>query len=97
MIEDTLATDTVQLAQGAVALDFKRMRFGTDILDQAYTWLWSGAGIVELLRLGVVTLGEAASVIRTRAIKIGIKSPARRPAEAARHRVWREERERLSA
>jgi hypothetical protein len=37
MIEHTLATDTLQLAQGAVALDFRRMRFGTDILDQACT------------------------------------------------------------
>ena len=97
MIEDTLATDTIQLARGAIDLDFKRGRYGADILDQACRWLWSGVGIVELLRLGAVTLGEAASVIRARAIKIGIESPARRPAEAARHRAWREERERLSA
>jgi hypothetical protein len=97
MIEETLATDTDQLARGAVALDFKRMRFGTDILDQACTWLWSGVGIIELLRLGVVTLGEAASAIRARAIKIGIESPARRPAEAARRAIWREERIRMSA
>ena len=88
----TLATDTLLLARGAVELDFKRTRFGTDILDQACTWLWSGDGLFELLRTGEVTLTEAATVIRRRAIQIGIESPARRPAEAARARLWREER-----
>jgi hypothetical protein len=61
------------------------------VLDQATTWLWSGAGLFELLRLGAVTLTEAASVIRRRAIQIGIESPARPPAETARRAIWREE------
>lgn len=92
MIEHVLATDTLQLARGGVDLDFQRMRFGVDVLDNAVTWLWSGAGLFELLRLGAVTLTEAASVIRHRAIEIGIESPTRRPAEAARRAIWREER-----
>jgi len=91
MVEHTITTDTIRLATGAVRVAFELNKRGVEILDLACTWLSSGAGLFELLRLERVTIAEAAATIRRLALAICKNSPSRPAAEKRRAAMWRAE------